>query len=357
MPVEVVSAKEIDAGLAETWRALQANNPALGSPYFGPRYTQLTAEVRDNVYVGILREAGEVVALLPFQRVFRRVGWPVSGPMSDYQAIICAQGTRFDVRAFLRGCGLDMLEFDHLVASQPHLRPFHRAVAASPIIDVSGGYDAYVEERRKAGSKNIKKINRMARVLERDVGEVRYERHVLDREVLDKLVAWKRYQCKTTGTPDLFAQGWTLDLLRRIYETQEEDFAGVLSAVWAGDELAAAHMGMRSNRVWHYWFPSYNRDLHSFSPGLVLLLWMVEQAPELGLEYIDLGKGDSQYKDRLKNGEILVAEGRLALPSVTTLVTLASEGGARLMRRLPFEQASTYGDKALYHVRRWAQNH
>lgn len=354
MRFEVISARELDPGLCAAWRDIQAATPRLASPYFSVQYTKLTAEVRDDVFVGIAREGSKVQAFLPFQRALRRVGRPVSGPMSDYQGLICRDDTYVDPKRLLRGCRLDMLEFDHQIASQEVFRPFHRVVESSPIIDVSRGFDAYVEERRKAGSKNIKKIRRMARVLERDVGPVRFERHVLDPQVFEQLVAWKRYQCQSTGSVDLFSFGWAHELLRRIHATQDQDFAGVLSAVWAGDTLAAAHMGMRSDKVWHYWFPSYNRELHSFSPGLVLLLWMAEQAPEMGLEYIDLGKGESQYKDRVRNGEILIAEGRVTRPSVLALATEASERGAAFVRKTPLATPARYGVRALRRVRRWA---
>ena len=245
MRVEVISGRDIDSGLASIWRDLAAANPDLGSPYFCPQYTQLTAQVRDDVYVSVVEDGGRVVGLLPFQKSFGRVGRPVSGPMSDYQGYICAPGTPQDAKRLVKASGLDMWEFDHLLASQDGFRPHHRVAETSPIIDVSRGFDAYVAERKAAGSKNIKKIRRMARVLERDVGKVRYEVHSLDRAVFDQLVAWKRQQCQTTGSEDLFGHDWAHELLERIYATQDEDFQGTLTAVWAGDTLAAAHMGMR----------------------------------------------------------------------------------------------------------------
>lgn len=354
MRVEVINGREVDASLQATWRAIQADNPLLAGPYFSVQYTLLAAEVRDDVFVAVVEDDGEVIGLLPFQRTFGRVGRPVSGPMSDYQAFICRPHVPFRPREIVRGCGLDRFEFDHLVAAQSQFGHFHRSVHPSPIIDLSRGFEAYLSERQDAGSRNAKKIRRMARVLERDVGPVRYEHHTTSQAAFHQVVAWKRQQCHMTGTPDLFGHAWAVELLERIHASQHPDFAGVLSTLWVGDRLAAGHMGMRSATVWHYWFPSYNRELHSFSPGLVLLFDMAEEAPDLGIQYIDLGKGESQYKDRLKNGEILVAEGRVALPSVTTFVTEVSERSADFIRRTPLVVPARVGGKYLRKARRWA---
>ena len=75
------------------------------------------------------------------------------------------------------------------------------------------------------------------------------------------------------------------------------------------NELIAAHMGMRSHSIWHYWFPAYNPRFSKYSPGLILLLKMAESAASLGLSRIDLGRGDEQYKSRLASGVITVSRG------------------------------------------------
>ena len=53
---------------------------------------------------------------------------------------------------------------------------------------------------------------------------------------------------------------------------------------------------MRTRRVLHYWFPSYERSVSRYSPGGILLLHMAKRCAELGVERIDLGKGDERYK-------------------------------------------------------------
>ena len=60
---------------------------------------------------------------------------------------------------FSTSCGraeLEAWEFDHLVASQSSLTPFHWSTDASAAVDVLfANYEAYIHERRAAGSEQI----------------------------------------------------------------------------------------------------------------------------------------------------------------------------------------------------------
>jgi CelD/BcsL family acetyltransferase involved in cellulose biosynthesis len=57
------------------------------------------------------------------------------------------------------------------------------------------------------------------------------------------------------------------------------------------------------------WFPAYDPAYARFSPGLLLHLRMAEAAAADGIAYLDLGRGQKQYKDSLKTRELSVSEG------------------------------------------------
>jgi CelD/BcsL family acetyltransferase involved in cellulose biosynthesis len=354
--VEVVSGRELDGALAASWRELQRANPALQSPYFCVEFTRHVAAVRDDVFVAIAREGAELRALLPFQRSWPRVGRPVGGPLSDYQGVIARPDTDLDAAELVRGAGLDLWRFDHLLASQRAFAPYHARRAESPLLDLREGYEAFEAQHRQRGSRQIKDSAYSARRLARELGPLRFEACVEDRSVLEAVLAWKTEQSQRTGTPRLFEHTWARDLILRIHASRGEDFAGVLSALWAGDRLLAGHMGMRSARVWHYWFPAYDRELSKHTPGIVLLLEMARSASALGIETIDLGKGEALYKERLKNGAVVVAEGRVALPSLTATGLRLAERGAAWLRRTPLAGPARLPARALRRLGRWASH-
>src|SRR5258707_3012366 len=47
-------------------------------------------------------------------------------------------------------------------------------------------------------------------------------------------------------------------LMSRLLHTRDPAFAGILSTVHIGDDLVAAHFGIRADGVLHWWFPVYD---------------------------------------------------------------------------------------------------
>jgi len=315
MKVTLLSGRELSDDLTAVWVRLQQTNPDLASPYFDPAFTKAVAAVRSDVEVAIIETNGRIVAFFPFERERGRVGRPVGGIISDYHGLICAPDFRFSPRELLEQSRLIAWEFDHLPTSQLSFGPFQSCVDPSPQIDLSSGYDEYVRQRRKAGSEQIKKTFNLARRIERELGPLRFVAAATDGKSLATVLDWKSHQYRQSGKADLFGSGWIREVVGRIFLTRADGCSGVLSLLYAGDRLVAGHFGMRSQQVWHYWFPSYDVEAAKYSPGLILLLKMVEHAPTTGVYTIDLGKGMSPYKERLMNSQSLLASGSLELPS------------------------------------------
>jgi CelD/BcsL family acetyltransferase involved in cellulose biosynthesis len=150
---------------------------------------------------------------------------------------------------------------------------------------------------------------RKTRKIEREIGPIRFELHTGDRSVLRQLLKWKSEQYRNTGVADVFSFHWTTALVENILARQEREFCGVLSAMFAGDRLVAAHFGMRSARVLHWWFPSYDGEFSQYSPGLILLVELIKSAAAEGVTRLDLGKGSERYKAAFQSGGIDLAEG------------------------------------------------
>jgi len=94
----------------------------------------------------------------------------------------------------------------------------------------------------------------------------------------------------------------------------------MLSSLYAGEELIAVHFLMYSDTVWHSWFPAYDHTFGRYSPGLVLLYFIIKKAMEKSVRYIDLGKGDALYKERVKTCARNVASGSIQIPSLYSTV-------------------------------------
>ncbi len=313
MEIRCASWAEAGGDARPAWSALREGNPALRSPYFAWSFIDIVARHRGGVEVSVFEEGSRPAGYLPFQRAAPRAAEPVGTPLSDYHGTIAGPGLRFDPRRWLEACELDSFAFDHLVVDQPGWEPFVEARPRSPYVDLSTGLDAWMGERRRNGRSAFDRLGELGRALVRAHGPLRFERDSRDPVLLERLLALKSDQYRRTlgDGRDLFARPEMVAIVNEIHGCREPELCGVLSVLWAGDTLAAAHFGMRSADLLHWWFPVYAPALKRYSPGALLLLEIVRAAPAAGIRLIDFGKGAEAYKLRLANGAFEVAEGRV----------------------------------------------
>jgi CelD/BcsL family acetyltransferase involved in cellulose biosynthesis len=346
--VALVPAAELGADEVRCWSELQRSDPDLASPFFRPEFTRAVAAVRGDAFVAVLGEGSGPRGFFPFQRDRWGIGRPIGGAMSDYHGLIGARSLSVDAQALLRACRLRVWDFDHLVASQRAFAPYHARLCGSPVLDLSGGFERYRAGRSAAGSKVIAQADRKARKLAREVGPTRLDVDAADPAALHRLLSWKSAQYRRTGVNDGRVPRWRVELLERILGTRTDEFAGVLTTLWAGDRMVAAHMGMRSQTTLHWWFPAYDPDCGRFSPGVALLVGLARNAERLGLRTIDLGRGEEPYKARLSNATVSLAEGAVVRTWPVAAGRRLTRGAKHLVRRTP---AAAPGRRAARWVR------
>jgi len=310
--VRVIPGRELSGALCTEWTSLQRSNPALSSPYFCPEFTQLVAGIRNDVEVAIVEDSHGLVAVLPYQRGWLGNARPVAGRLTDFQGLISAPDFPFEPRELLKKCSLRNFSFDHLLTSQSAFAPYVWTTSDSPYIDLSRGYAAYEADRR-AHNDELIAVGRKFRKMERELGTVRLEWQSTNRSDLEMLLRWKSQQYTRTGLRDLFTFPWITDMIDRLFAAQTPDLSGHLVSLYAGDRLVAAHFGMSSRHVLHWWFPAYDRELSVYSPGMSLIKLVAQRCQEHGISRIDLGKGDETYKRRIASGSDQVAEGSVDL--------------------------------------------
>lgn len=336
MHISLITASQLDASLQDAWRALQEGNPALHSPCFTPEFTLAVAAVRGDVRIAVMEQAGRVAGFFPFQARWG-MGLPVGGSLSDHHGVICAPGTHWHWPDLLRAARLSSWRFDHLPRGQAPAGAGTQAV--SPALDLSRGMAAYLAGRRAGGIRRIDECLRKARKLAREVGPVRLEAHTRDPRALEMVLRLKSQQCRRTGVRDFFAQPWARALAEGIAATEGPHFGGRLSALYAGDALVAAHLGMRARHVWHWWFPVYEHAYAPYSPGALLLLQVAQAAADEGHDYLDLGKGADAYKQSFADSGLPLAEGWVHRPALTTAWLAARTAALRWARAAAWAQA------------------
>jgi CelD/BcsL family acetyltransferase involved in cellulose biosynthesis len=306
----VTTFAEIGAPERERWEEVRRGEPALSSPFFSFDFAAAVAAVRPDVRVGVLRGSGGVVAgFFPFQVSRTGVGRPVGGKLSDYHGVVIGREVEWDAREVLRKCGLRSFAFGHLIGSQRPFRPYFKALAASPVVELD---DPASPAPRPPGQ-----AKRQRRRLERRA-TLRLDAEG-SADALRTLLAWKSSQYRTTGAFDTVSRPWVVELLERLHATKTSALEGALSCLYADDALIAAHFGLRSGRVLHWWFPGYDTAFARDSPGLVHLSLVLGAAPEDGIGLVDFGKGDEAYKGWFANGSVELGIGSVEMSRLAAL--------------------------------------
>lgn len=291
----------------DLWKYWQSQSK-FQSPYFHPQFTACVDQVRDDVQVARILSRGKLIGLLPFQRGVDGVAEPIGGAINDYHGVLADAGSRIRQADVFRQLGIKRFRFHSWIDADESMKPHIYEYQPAAIANLSEGPQAFLDEI-KLKSSTIKRHPQKARKMIRELGPLRLDINSTDPEVLDWVVRRKRDRYARSGVVDFFGVEWTRGLLKQIHQTQTAEFGGLLSALYAGDTLVAAHFGMRCGPVLHYWYPVYDPAFQQYSAGTQLYLEIVKRTDQLGVKLIDFGYGRDAYKEKLTNQRFDVARG------------------------------------------------
>lgn len=329
--VDVADVDDLGPAVLDAWHQLRLASNSYASPFLAPEWAALVGRHMRGVKVAVGYQGSQPVAMLPFQPTRPRVAGPVGGRLNDVQGWIIDDCLDPDPVAFLRSAGLVAWDFDHLPACRTELHRFVSTWEDAPAIDLTDGYDAYARQLTAGGGKVLKKAATAARRIERDHGQLVFSWHDDDPEALDLLLCWKSAQYRRTGITDGIAQPGVEAVLRGA-AGGATGVNGVVATIRASGRVVAAHLGLRSGRLLHYWFPAYDPELAELSPGTVLLQRLAEHAPREDVTRIDLGKGEHGYKLRFANDRMAMGTGTVERATLRTIPRRAR----RLARSVPW---------------------
>ena len=335
MKISVLPANELDATLIARWKHIQTHDDTLRSPYYSPGFTQLVAASGQNVQVAVIESAGLIEGFFPFQKLSYGRLVPVGNGLNDYHGMIASPGLAVDAATLMKACKGHYFGFNHLPLTQTVFAPFVRMHSVSPVLELAGGWDAYVQ--RLCAVQNTRSPGILSTVkssfkrIERDIGPVRFEMHESSPQVLAQLMRLKSEQrARTVGLKDdPFALPWVQHMMRQGLELQDINFRAEMCAMYAGDKLVSIHYGIRSDQTLHWWFPVFDPEYSYYQPGLILLKKAAETGDQQGLTLIDLGRGDAHYKMRFKTAQIALGEGAVSRPALLAKANM----GAKLVKQ------------------------
>lgn len=309
MRINVVHPSELGPAEVAVWHDMQRATPSLAHPFLSPEFVIAVGHHRQPARVAVITDGQAPIGFFPFEQRQFGVGVPISGWLSAYQGVIHAPGADLNPWKLMPECGLAAYQFDNLIPDQMPSRAYPTAICSSPIIDLSEGFNPYYTKLRVRASHMCRELERKARKIGREIGELHLVCDSQDVGLLRSLMSWKSEQYRLTNHVDRFAPRWVGELLEQLLIMRADNFSGLLSVVYAGDQPVAAHFGLRSGGLLVGWFTGYDKRFARYSPGSLLVRLMAEELCRVGVSELHMGKGAKRYTEMLKNSEIFVGEG------------------------------------------------
>ncbi|MFA4894571.1 GNAT family N-acetyltransferase [Brevundimonas sp.] len=321
LKVDIVRVDALDEAAWADWRAMLAADPSLNSPYFRPEFAQVAGRISPNAAVAVFSRGGQTVGFFPHQR---RGGamQPLAAPMNDYHGVIAFPGQAPSLEEAAAVLGAARLNVTAWVG-ETALGEDRRTVQVEL---GEGGYAGWYADRRANQGKFFKDKERARRSMEAELGTLRVERGLRDPALLDWLIALKRDQYARTGRHDIFACGWTAELLHALLQEDRDGFGASMAGLWAGDRLTAIEYSLHAGDQYHFWFPGYDPALARCSPGILLSMDTMRLASELGYRTFDFGFEGEHYKKYFCNGARMVREAVVLKPGLGATVSEAAVG-------------------------------
>lgn len=309
----------------EYWNRHSAEDLDLRRSFMTYTFVKAVQKALGNVFILVLQENNIPKFILPMQRVYGPIGAlgifePPGGVMTDYFGAIARPGVKIDIDRVLAATKgkVNAIVFSHLDETQVKfgLTGSEYRIGLRTRMGCSSG--EFWTNLRKSDKKLVYDTERREKKLQADAGSIAFE-WTSQAPVQDMawLVEAKKSQYTRTGKTlaPLFNQE-NVALLLNLLASTDPACHGQLSVLRCGEDIVAAHFGLRFNEVFHVWFPVYNSKYSQYSPGRILFKHMFMAGAAAGITIFDRGEGDNQAKRDFANEEHYFAKGLWISPSL-----------------------------------------
>jgi CelD/BcsL family acetyltransferase involved in cellulose biosynthesis len=163
---------------------------------------------------------------------------------------------------------------------------------------LSDNWEAHLYDRVK---KKIRSDTRRQEKRLNELGELKYFSTVEvagTEEIVKTMIRQKRQRYLNTGVWDMLAipenESFYLDLIN----ISDNQYKVHYSSAQVGKEIIATHVGLVSNDTFYYLMPAHEQgEWERFSPGRLLLQYLLKYSIEKRLKFFDFTIGGESYKN------------------------------------------------------------
>lgn len=304
MRIDVMPISELSEEMKRRWLEIQISNPNLAGPCFHPDLFFTVGKFCPDVHIALIYDKIELTGFFPFLKDQKlSIAQPID--FCDYQAIIGPLSHHWDMNKILKEARLRSWNFNSLVDfADIKSRNSRLERGRSMRVDLSGGCEKYFFTKNQE-KVNFSSLAGKKRQIEANFGALRFVPTCNDPQVLHSLLSWKTLQHNRDEAWTKLATG----LLENFCFSNQRSLDGILSALYAGNDLLAAFFGIRYQGILHGLICGFNLDFQKFSPGMILWHDIISQHKQLRYHILDFGPGEERYKHDFSNSSLPVIQG------------------------------------------------
>lgn len=302
MQVSVVRPTEIGISEEKQWREFQGSYPTAAHPHYSLTFVRAACRADENGRVAIAEDSSGIRAFIPYTTSREGTATTLGGGQTGLDGVI-SSNEPIDLRQVVRGARLRGWRFTHAPEGQTALDPYryhgnyHSQVVH--VIDLRNDYDGYL--------RSLPKRRKRRQALEREIGEVSFDWNSCNPANRELLIKWKSAQFEN-------ARQWlsapaSRTMLEELITSENEDCSGITSVLYAGAKPLAISLCLRAGHFIAGWMMAYDPEYARFSPGALMQVAQLEEAHRRGVEIIDFGYGDDNYKREFGNASYRVDSG------------------------------------------------
>jgi CelD/BcsL family acetyltransferase involved in cellulose biosynthesis len=302
--------------LESEWLRLQSQDCYSANPFIN--YYRMCAwlemneeEKKYEVKIVVIVENDRIVLIAPFAK--RRVllnfylVYFAGAEYADYGDVLIESGYEYCIEyalkkvlgwfgiAVLRCVSADSIIYKAM-RSNKKLLSYEIETTKCPYIEMGNEWATFPDNLDKSLKRDITyNIRRLShdQPLEYIVPKVQAEKSIL----LNDLFSLHTKEWNSRGKHSIFENPYC----RRYYELLLKwnnigDAKVYLAALKAGEEYVGIFWGQRDKNRFYYYKPAYNYKLHKYSPGKILLYYLIEECLKDNIRYFDFLVGVEPYK-------------------------------------------------------------
>ena len=306
----MMSLRSLPSELREEMTRLRQGQARYSNPFFAPELIPILSEAREDLRLYYETNDQGLSWYFPLHVDRSGVARGLGAAFSDRNGPVLAPNAQFDLQAFLKTNGLRKFVTEGLVLPG---QGTHSGLSSAHDNLSHVGHDAasFLENQRATYPSFFKRLRRLERKLGREQGELRYTFDDQDEAALDWLIRTKREQYIRSRHHDVLRPEWSHQIIRLLWRCSSDSLRLRLSTLRVGDTLVAGELNLQSDQYLHGWIVAFDRDYAKYSPGNLLIRFVLSSLPDHGLNTYSSGVGGEHYKKYFTNAQEPLGQGVL----------------------------------------------